>query len=78
MRRGPQTQWCFIINTDDDNLEIHDLDEETQNCQIAEIIVAKNAEYLMIRNNTNALQIWLNANPKFDGCKHCLPLYHRK
>lgn len=30
----------YLANTDSDNKEVHDLDQETNNCQIDEIIAA--------------------------------------
>jgi hypothetical protein len=81
MRRKPQTQWRYLLNTSEDHLEVHDLDNEhtgASECQIDEIIKAGNAKYLKIRNTEAELVAWLRANPKYDGCKYCLPHLHRK
>ena len=76
-RRYPGLQWRFLKNTNPVCLEIHDLDNEQPQCQIEEIIKAGHAQHLEISDIRN-LQIWITKNPKYDGCKYCLPLYHRK
>lgn len=81
MRRKPQTQWRYLLNTDPDNLEVHDLDNEqtgSNECQINEIIQAKNSQYLKAANNEAELINWLRQHPNYDGCMHCLPHLHRK
>lgn len=81
MRRGPQTEWRYLLNVDPDHLEVHDLDNEQtgyNECQIDEIIKAKNAKYLKIPANEGSLLSWLNQNTQYDGCRYCLPRYHRK
>ena len=81
MRRKPQTQWRYLLNTDPDHLEVHDLDNEQtgpNECQIDEIIQADNAEYLKAANNEAELVNWLRQHPDYDGCMYCLPHLHRK
>lgn len=80
-RRGPDRNVRFLLNTDSQHLEVHDLDNEqlgTNECQINEIIRANNAQYLKIPNNLESLEAWLDRNPSYDGCRYCLPQYHRK
>jgi len=81
MRRPPQTQWRYLLNTSQDHLEVHDLDNEQtglSECQINEIIVAGNAQYLFGVNNEAELINWLRNNPRYDGCLYCLSNLHRK
>lgn len=81
MRRYPETQWRFLLNTDPDHLEVHDLDNEKTGpfeCQINEIIAANNARYLTAVNSLPELGVWLRNNPNYDGCMYCLPQFHRK
>jgi hypothetical protein len=81
MRRGPSFQWRYLLNTDSDHLEVHDLDNEQtgpSECQINEIIAAGNAKYLIGVNNEQQLVQWLSQNPSYDGCLYCLPHLHRK
>lgn len=78
MRREPQTQWRFLRNANTGHLEVHDLDNETDECQVQKFIKAGHAYYVQIQNNKAALEQWLKANPSYDGCAHCLPEYNRK
>ncbi len=64
MRRDKK--YRYLINTDEDNLEVHDLDNEqtgANECQIDEIIRAGNAKYLTVGNTEAALESWLSKNP---------------
>ena len=76
-RRPPETQWRYLLNTDPDHLEVHDLDNEKPQCQIDEIIRAGNARYLRVYDE-DQMASWLKNNPGYDGCYYCLPRYHRK
>lgn len=81
MRRRPQTQWRFLLNTNVGHLEVHDLDNEKTGpfeCQIDEIIAAGHAQYLMGINTIQDLAGWLQRNPSYDGCRYCLPQFDRK
>ena len=81
MRRPPQTQWKYLINTSPTHLEVHDLDNEhtdPSECQIDKIIAAGHAQYLMGVNNEQDLVFWLQRNPSYDGCRYCLAKYHTK
>lgn len=81
MRREPQTQWRYLRNASPDHLEVHDLDNEktgANQCQINEIIRAKNAYYVKINGDETSLLAWLRQNPSYDGCKYCLQHLHRK
>jgi len=78
MRRNPQIQWRYLLNVSPDHLEVHDLDNEKNGCQINEIINAGHAKYLTEANDENQLRVWLLRNPQYDGCRYCLPQYHRK
>lgn len=78
MRRRPQTQWKYLLNIDEDNKEVHDLDNEKTSCQIGEIITANNARYLKEATNESELVQWLRQNPDYDGCAYCLQHHHRK
>jgi hypothetical protein len=78
MRRPPQTQWKYLLNTNPTHLEVHDLDNETAECQIAKIIAAGHAVYLIGVNNEAQLAQWLRQNPSWDGCGYCLPQYNWK
>lgn len=81
MRRSPQIQWRYLLNVNPGHLEVHDLDNEKTGpteCQINEIIRAGNAKYLIGVNNELELRTWLVRNSNYDGCKYCLPQYHRK
>lgn len=72
MRRD--SRYRFLINVDEDNLEVHDLDNEKNGCQIDEI---KEYKYL-ISTTIQGLEVWLRKNPEYDGGEYCLPEYHRK
>ena len=79
-RREPETQWRYLLNIDPDHLEVHDLDNEKagkNGCQIDEIFRANNARYLRV-NGENQMALWLKTNEIYDGCRYCLPKYHRK
>jgi hypothetical protein len=79
-RRQPETQWRYLLNIDPDHLEVHDLDNEKtgeNECQIDDIFRAKNARYLRVHNE-DQMASWLKNNPIYDGCRYCLPRYHRK
>lgn len=81
MRRPPETQWRFLLNTNQEHLEVHDLDNEKTGpfeCQIGEIIAAGNAQYLRAANSLQDLAVWLQRNSSYDGCRYCLPQFHRK
>ncbi len=81
MRRDVNKQYRYLINTDQDNLEVHDLDNEQtgeNECQINDIIKSGNAKYLLIPDNISALKEWITRNPSYDGCKYCLEKEHRK
>lgn len=81
MRRNPLVQWKYLLNVDPEHLEVHDLDNEklgANECQIDEIIRAGHSQYLTGANDVLQLAIWLNRNPQYDGCKYCLPQFHRK
>ena len=76
-RRPPETQWQYLLNTNPNHLEVHDLDKETPQCQIDEIIRAGNARYLKV-SGEQQMADWLKKNPSYDGCYYCLPKYHKK
>ncbi len=81
MRRGPNFNYRYLLNTDPDHLEVHDLDNEqtgANECQIDEIIAAGNAKYLVGVDTEWQLKQWLAQNPSYDGCRYCLPHLHRK
>ncbi len=81
MTRRPGFNCRYLLNTDSDHLEVHDLDNEqtgANECQIDEIIKAGNAKPLTGVNNEKQLAIWFKNNPSYDGCKHCLPQFHKK
>ncbi len=76
-RRQPEPQWRYLLNTDPDHLEVHDLDNEKPQCQIDEIIRASNAQYLRVSTEAE-MAAWLREHPEYDGCYWCLRAYHRK
>ena len=81
MRRGPNYNCRYLLNTSSDHLEVHDLDNEQTGpfeCQISEIIAAGNAKYLLGVDTEWQLEQWLVRNPSYDGCMYCLPHLHRK
>jgi len=65
----------FLLNTDANNKEVHDLQNEKPLCQIGEIEAAKPLEGV---TTVDELEAWLNDNSEYDGCAHCLPDLHRK
>ena len=77
MRRPPETQWRYLLNTNPMSLEVHDLDNEKPQCQIDTIIRAGHAQYLRVSTEAE-MAAWLTAHPQYDGCYWCLPKYHRK
>lgn len=54
----------YCGNSDADNMEVHDLDQENNNCQIDEIIAAGNDVPF---NSLSAAQ-----NKGYDNCHWCL------
>jgi hypothetical protein len=80
-RRAPEFGWRYLLNVDPQHLEVHDLDNEQlglNQCQINEIIRANHAKYLTAANNEAQLVAWFRIHPEYDGCRYCLPQYHRK
>jgi hypothetical protein len=78
MRRN--LNYRFLLNTDPNHYEIHDLDNEQtgrDECQIDEIIHGGNYKYLSGNSITDVIS-WIDSHPEYDGCKHCLPTYHNK
>jgi hypothetical protein len=78
MRRNPN--YRFLLNTNPNHYEIHDLDNEQtgeNECQIEEIISGGNYKYLS-GNSIYDVISWLDSHPEYDGCKYCLPAYHNK
>lgn len=64
----------FLINKDEDNLEVHDLTDQRKGCQIDEIV-----DYEYLEGTTiEFLEEWLAENPSYDGCEYCLEEYHEK
>jgi hypothetical protein len=81
MRRGPQFNRRYLLNTSPTHLEVHDLDNEKTGpteCQINEIIRAGHAVYLTEASDELSLRIWLNNHKEYDGCMYCLAQYHTK
>lgn len=75
MRRD--SRYRFLINDNPIRLEVHDLDNEKtgrNECQINEIVSYR----YIISTTIDGLVQWLNQNPRYDGCRYCLPQYHRK
>lgn len=72
MRINPQ--YRYLVNINPDRLEVHDLDDERNGCQINEIA---NFDYID-GNSELDLQKFLTDNPEYDGCRWCLERYHRK
>lgn len=72
MRRD--ARYRYLINDNPQALEVHDLDNEKNQCQINEI---KNSRWLTGTTEAD-LRTWLSANPSYDGCLYCLPHLHRK
>lgn len=75
MRRDPN--YRFLINDNPARLEVHDLTNEktgSNECQIDEIVSYRH----LISKEIAGLITWLRKNPSYDGCKYCLPQFHRK
>lgn len=68
------SNYRYLINTDDDNKEVHDLQNEKSQCQIDEI---KNFKFITSPYYSDLIS-WLKNNSDYDGCQHCLPGLHRK
>lgn len=64
----------FLVNLNPMHKEIHDLRNQKPECQISEIV---DYQFLSF-DDERSLEVWLMANPSYDGCAHCLPQYHRK
>lgn len=62
----------YLVNTNESSKEIHDLDNESPNCQINEI---KKIHIVMLDTEAEVKRYILN-NPGFNGCYWCLRKYH--
>lgn len=59
----------YLINTNPNKREIHDLTKETKNCQIDEI---KN-HHIVMKNLLQEVLDYIKENKDYNGCKWCMP-----
>ncbi len=60
----------YLRNNNPGHKEVHDLDNEQNSCKINEISMS---HIEMFDSLSSALY-----SPEYDGCKHCLPTFHKK
>lgn len=79
-RRPPETQWRFVQNirprpwSAHNRREVHDLDNEKEECELDEDFGFGNLNYLRIENTLEALTIWLDDHLSYNPCPQCLYL----